>query len=226
MPSADPDRPVKVLVVDDDFLAREAIKAMLHPHADLEVVGTAGGGIEAIGFARATRPDVVLMDVQMPGMDGVESTRALLGQVETQVVAMTSLATSETVWRMIDAGAYGYVLKDDAPADLARAVRTVARGDAFLSPRHTRELLERSGSDATSDARRTAAQLFDGLSERERVAARHVAAGASDAEIAAAMHVALSTAKAHVQQAREKLGARNRTQIAVVVERAGQTPAL
>ncbi|TQM24413.1 response regulator transcription factor [Microbacterium kyungheense] len=224
MPSDTADRPIKVLVVDDDFLAREAITAMLRHHVDLEVVGTAAGGVEAIALARATRPDVVLMDVQMPGMDGVETTRALLGQQDTDVVAMTSLATSETVWRMIDAGAYGYVLKDDAPADLAAAVRTVARGDAFLSPRYTRELLERSASDAGADARRTAAELFATLTDRERDAARLVAAGAGDGEIARAMHVALSTAKAHVQQARNKLGARNRTQIAVLVERAGQTP--
>lgn len=213
-----------MLVVDDDALAREAIRAILQPHDDLHVVGTAAGGVDAVAQARASRPDVVLMDVQMPGMDGVESTRALLGQVDTQVIAMTSLATSETVWRMIDAGAYGYVLKDDAPADLADAVRTVARGDAFLSPRYTRELLERSGSDATADARRRAAELFATLTDREREAARLVAAGATDGEIAQTMYVALSTAKAHVQQARDKLGARNRTQIGVMVERAGQTP--
>ncbi|WP_318152802.1 response regulator transcription factor [Microbacterium helvum] len=225
MPPVDADRPIRVLVVDDDFLVREAIKAMLQPHPDLEVVGTAADGMDAVAQARATRPDVVLMDVRMPGMDGVESTRALLGQVDTQVVAMTSLTTSETVWRMIDAGAYGYVLKDDAPSELAGAVRTVARGDAFLSPRHTRELLERSASDTTADTRRSAAELFDRLTDRERDAARLVAAGASDGEIARTLHVALSTAKAHVQQAREKLGVRNRTQIAVIVERAGQTPA-
>ena len=158
-------------------------------------------------------------------MDGVEATRALLAQVDTDVVAMTSIATPEAVQRMLDAGAYGYLLKDTAPEALAEAVLTVARGDAFLSPRHTRVLLERLASDSGHEARQTAAQLFATLTDRERDAARHVAAGSTDNEIAQAMHVALSTVKTHIQQARLKLGVRNRTQIAVMVERAGETPA-
>ena len=216
---------MRVLIVDDDFLVRAAVEGILAPRPDIQVVGTAGSGAEVVHMARVKRPDVVLMDIQMPGMDGVEATRALLAQVDTDVVAMTSIATPEAVQRMLDAGAYGYLLKDTAPEALAEAVLTVARGDAFLSPRHTRVLLERLASDSGHEARQTAAQLFATLTDRERDAARHVAAGSTDNEIAQAMHVALSTVKTHIQQARLKLGVRNRTQIAVMVERAGETPA-
>jgi len=226
MPYVDAACPVRVIVVDDDFLVRAAVQGILAPRTDIEVVGTAEGGVEAIELARAKRPHVVLMDIQMPGMDGIEATRALLAQVETDVVAMTSIATADTVQRMLDAGAYGYVLKDTAPEALAEAVLTVARGDAFLSPRHTRALVERMASDSGLEARANAAQLFATLTDREREAARLVAAGEQDDEIAQAMHVALSTVKTYVQQARFKLGVRNRTQIGVIVERAGETPAL
>ncbi len=216
---------MRVVVVDDDFLVRAAVMGILEPRGDIEVVGAAASGVEALEVARASRPDVVLMDIQMPGMDGVDTTRALLDQVDTDVIAMTSIGTAETVQQMLDAGAYGYLLKDAAPDALAEAILTVARGDAFLSPRHTRALVERLASDSGSEARRAAAIQFEALTERERGAARLVAAGATDAEIASAMHVALSTVKTHIQQARLKLGVRNRTQIGVMVERAGETPA-
>lgn len=215
---------MRVLVVDDDFLVRAAIAGILGPRTDIDVVGTAAGAVEAIALARSHRPDVVLMDIQMPEMDGVEATRAILAQVDTEVVAITSIGTPETVQRMLDAGAYGYILKDTAPDALAEAVLTVARGDAFLSPRHTRVLVERLVAGTGSDARQKAAELFQTLTEREREAARLVAAGETDAEIAQALHVSLTTVKTHVQQTRIKLGARNRTQIGVIVERAGETP--
>ncbi|MEZ3161383.1 response regulator transcription factor [Microbacterium sp. BWT-B31] len=224
MPHADARRPVRVIVVDDDFLVRAAVKGILDPRADIEVVGVAAGGAEAIELARTTRPDVVLMDIQMPGMDGIEATRALLAMTDAEVVAMTSIATTETVERMLRAGAYGYLLKDTAPDALAEAVLTVARGDAFLSPRHTRVLVERVASDSGHAAHRHAAALFAMLTDRERDAARLVAAGATDSEIALAMHVALSTAKTHLQQVKLKFAVRNRTQIGVMVERAGETP--
>lgn len=224
MPPAATDRPVRVLIVDDDFLVRTAVQGILATRIDIEVVATASGGAEAISLARRTRPDVVLMDIQMPDMDGVEATRALLAQVDTDVVAMTSIATPDTVQSMLDAGAYGYLLKDAAPEALAEAVLTVARGDAYLSPRHTRALVERVASASGGDARDEAARLFATLTDRERVASRLVASGATDGEIALAMHVALSTVKAHIQQARLKLGVRNRTQVGVIVERAGETP--
>lgn len=215
---------MRVLIIDDDFLVRAAVEGILGPRADIEVVGSAGSGAEGIEVARVRRPDVVLMDIQMPGMDGIEATRALLRQVDTDVVAMTSIATPEAVQRMLAAGAYGYLLKDTAPEALAEAVLTVARGDAFLSPRHTRALVERMASDSGLEARRAAAQLFASLTERERDAARLVAAGATDSEIARSLHVALSTVKTYIQQTRLKLGVRNRTQIGVIVERAGETP--
>lgn len=224
-PQQAPARPVRVLVVDDDSLVRHAVKGILDPRPDIEVVGTAANAQEAYDLARRHRPDVVLMDIQMPGTDGIEATRALLAEVDTEVIAMTSIAAEETVQRMLDAGAYGYFLKDTAPDALAEAVLTVARGDAFLSPRHTRGLLERIGSDSDREAKRTAAALFASLTDRERDAVRLVAAGATDHEIAQSIHVAVSTVKAHITQARLKLGARNRTQIAVLVERAGETPA-
>lgn len=220
------DRRVRVLVVDDDPLVRTAVEAILSPHGDIEVIGLAASGPEAIELARARRPDVVLMDIQMPDMDGIEATRLLLEHVDTQVAAMTSIAGAETVARMLEAGAYGYVLKESAPADLATAVLTVARGDAFLSPRHTKDLVTRLAVDSGAADRRRARALVDTLTERELAAARLVAAGASDDEIASALHLAPSTVKSHIQQARLKLGARNRTLMAVIVDRAGLGPAL
>ena len=211
-------------IVDDDFLTRAAVQAILAPRPEIEVIGTADSGAAAIELVRARRPDVVLMDIQLPGMDGVETTRAMLQHADVHVAAMTSIAATETVLRMLEAGAYGYVLKDTAPDALAEAVLTVARGDAFLSPRHTREIVERLATDSGADTRRAAAQRFATLTEREREAARLVATGASDEEIARSMYVAPSTVKTYIQQARVKLGARNRTQVAVLVERAGETP--
>ncbi|OCG73558.1 response regulator [Microbacterium sediminis] len=225
MTTGQPDRPIRVLVVDDDFLARSAVEAILAPRPDIEVIGTASGGAEAIELARAHRPDVVLMDVQMPGMDGIETTRELLRHVDTQVAAMTSIAGADTVARMLEAGAYGYVLKETAPADLAHAVVTVARGDAFLSPLHTRQLIERLTVDSGAGERRHAAEVVETLTDRERDVARLVATGASDDEISRELHLAPSTVKSHIQQARLKLGARNRTQMAVIVDRAMRGPA-
>jgi len=215
-----------VLVVDDDALVRSAVEAILSPNEDIEVIGLAASAPEAVELARVHRPDVVLMDIQMPGMDGIEATRAILSQVDTQVAAMTSIAAVDTVARMLEAGAYGYVLKESAPADLATAVRTVARGDAFLSPRHTKQLVNRLAVDGGLPERRRAEELVQTLTERERDVARLVATGASDDEIARELHLAPSTVKAHIQQARWKLGVRNRTLMAVVIDRAGLGPAL
>ncbi|MGV3732071.1 MAG: response regulator [Microcella sp.] len=213
------------MIVDDDYLVRAAIEGILAPRKDIVVVAAAASGAEAVVMARAERPEVVLMDVQLPGMDGIQATRTLLAEVDTQVVAMTSLASVDTVQRMLEAGAYGFVLKDAAPDALADAVLTVARGDAYLSPRHTRALVERLASDTGADGAREAARLFAALSDRERDAARLVAAGATDGEIAERMYLAPSTVKSHIQQVRVKFGVRNRTQIGVIVERAGETPA-
>lgn len=225
--TADPaaSRPVRLLVVDDEPFPRHAIPAILGAYPGIEILGAVDSGAAAIEFARANRPDVVLMDIQMPGMDGIETTRSLLAQVDTNVAAMTSIADIGTVTRMFEAGAYGYILKDSAPGDMAQAVLTVARGDAFLAPVHTRQIVAQLAADSGADARREAAALFASLSERERDVARLVATGASDDEIARAMHLGVSTVKSHVQHARLKLRARNRTQIAVLVERAGETPA-
>lgn len=215
-----------MLVVDDDALVRSAVEAILSPNEDIEVIGLAASGPEAVELARVHRPDVVLMDIQMPGMDGIEATRAILSHVDTQVAAMTSIAAVDTVARMLEAGAYGYVLKESAPADLATAVRTVTRGDAFLSPRHTKQLVNRLAADGGLPERRRAEELVQTLTERERDVARLVATGASDDEIARELHLAPSTVKAHIQQARWKLGVRNRTLMAVVIDRAGLGPAL
>lgn len=230
MPLADaadpePRQPVRVLIVDDEAFPRNAIPAILGPYPEIDVIGAVDGGAAAVEFARAHRPDVVLMDIQMPGMDGIEATRALLAQVDANIAAMTSIADLGTVRRMFEAGAYGYILKDTDPGDMARAVLTVARGDAFLAPQHTRQIVVQLAADSGAEARREAAALFSALTEREREAARLIATGASDDEIARAMHLGVSTVKTHVQQARIKLGARNRTQVAVLVERAGETPA-
>lgn len=226
MGTGEAQRQVKVLIVDDDALVRAAVTGILNSDASIDVVRAVSSGAEAVEFVRSSRPDVVLMDIQMPGMDGIDATKALLAIVDTQVIAMTSLTSHDTVQRMLGVGAYGYLLKDSAPTEFVEAVHMVARGDAFLSPGHTRGLIERLGSEADRSARDEAAELFATLTDRERDAARLIAIGATDAEIALRMHVAPTTVKTHVQQTRLKLGVRNRTQIAVLVERAGETPQL
>ncbi|MBY0690149.1 response regulator transcription factor [Microbacterium marinilacus] len=205
-------------------MARAGLRGILETASDIEVVAEAGDGAGAVEAARAHRPDIVLMDVRMPGMSGAEATSALLAHVDARVIAITSFDSEDYVFRMIESGASGFLLKDTAPLDIIQAVRTVAAGDSVVSPRSTAHLVRRFAATSGDAARRHAAERFATLTARERDVAVHVAGGATNDEIAAAMHLSVATVKTHLDQVRIKLGARNRALVCVLVERAGFGP--
>jgi DNA-binding NarL/FixJ family response regulator len=210
--------PIRVLVVDDDPLVRAGLALMLGGRDDLTVVGEAADGAEAIAQHDRLRPDVVLMDIRMPGMDGLAATEALRGPGRpdaAEVVVLTTFDADEHVLRALRAGAAGFLLKDTAPAEIVTAIRRVAAGDAQLSPSVVRRLIANVAApdDRGSEARARLA----GLTEREAEVAHAVGAGRTNAEIAAQLYLSVPTVKAHVSVILAKLGATNRVQIALVV---------
>ena len=213
-----------MLIADDDGMSRRFMAEILTSQPDLEVVAQAADGAEAVEAARRHRPDVVLMDVQMPRLAGPEATEALLGQVDANVIAITSYASDDVVDRMLVAGAMGFLLKDQPPQELIDGVRTVARGDGFVSPAATAQLIRRYVKGRGDRNRRDASARFASLTERERDIAVLVAAGASNQEIGDELHLSIATVKTHLEQARLKLGAANRALVCVMVERAGFGP--
>lgn len=226
-PSVEDPPAIRVLVVDDDALVRQSLRAILGAAADIEVIGDLSNGVDAIAFARERRPDVVLMDVRMPGMPGPESTAALLAEVPgAKVIAITSFDSEDYVFRMLEAGASGFLLKDSATAHFADAVRSVHSGEGFVSPRSTVHLIARFAGGRDHAMHREAQQRFATLTPRERDIAVLVAEGASNNEIALALHLSVATVKTHLEQARLKLGARNRALMCIAVERAGFGPGM
>ncbi len=209
---------VRVLLVDDDALVRAGLRMVLSSAADIEVVGEAADGVRALAAVREHRPDVVLMDIRMPEMDGITATAALrrLG-APPEVIVLTTYQADEQVLGALRAGAAGFLVKHTPPADIVDAVRVVASGEAMLSPSVTRTLLSHFADAGASDRRRAAAQRLGSLTEREREVALAVASGASNAEVAASLFVSEATVKAHVSRLFAKLGAVNRVQIAIVV---------
>jgi DNA-binding NarL/FixJ family response regulator len=209
--------PVRVLVVDDDALVRSGLLMMLGGRDDLVVVGDAGDGAAAIEAARAGGVDVVLMDVRMPVLDGIAATgriRALPNP--PQVIMLTTFAADELVVRALREGAAGYLVKDTPPADIVRAVHTVAGGEAMLSPSVTRSLIASVAADGASERRERARRRLATLSEREAEVAQAVGRGASNAEIAAELYLSVATVKAHVSRLLDKLGVGNRVQVALL----------
>jgi DNA-binding NarL/FixJ family response regulator len=189
---------------------------ILEVEPGLEVVGEAGDGNEALSVAHATQPDVVLMDVRMPGMDGLEATRRLLGdgRRDTQVIILTTFDLDEYVYEALRAGASGFVLKDMPPEQLVAAIHTVARGESLLSPVITRRLIEAFVERPPNGARSTPAEL-QLLTPRESEILRFIARGLSNAEIAATAFVSEPTVKTHVARILMKLGLRDRVQVVV-----------
>ncbi|ALJ21472.1 response regulator [Microbacterium sp. No. 7] len=221
MTSAD-DRPLlRVLLVDDEPLIRSGFRYVLSADPGIEIVGEAGDGAAAIELVRRHAPDVVLMDVRMPGMGGVEATAAILAQSSARVLAMTSIDSEDQLLRMLEAGASGYLLKDEAPARIVEAVRRTADGDAVMSSPSVRQLIRRAVESDAGAARRAAAALVAALTERERQVAEGVARGETNQQIGAALHISAGTVKTHLEQVFVKLGARNRVQVGVTLERSG-----
>ncbi len=213
---------IRVLLVDDDALVRAGLRMILSSSEELEVVGEAADGTEAAAAVQASRPDVVLMDIRMPRMDGIAATSAVRRLVNPpHVIVLTTFQADEHVMSAIRAGADGFLLKDTPPTEIVNAVRLVAGGEAMLSPSVTRTLLAHLGNDDSADRRRIAAQRLTSLTDREREVATAVASGASNAEIAATLFMSEATVKAHVSRLLTKLDVANRVQIAIRVHDAG-----
>ncbi len=209
---------IRVLLVDDDALVRAGLRMILSSSEELEVVGEAADGADAVAAVQASRPDVVLMDIRMPGMDGITATSALRRLSNPpHVIVLTTFQADEHVMSAIRAGADGFLLKDTPPTEIVNAVKLVAAGEAMLSPSVTRTLLARLGTDETSDRRRLAVQRLSSLTEREHEVAAAVGSGASNAEIAASLYMSEATVKAHVSRLLTKLDLANRVQIAILV---------
>jgi DNA-binding NarL/FixJ family response regulator len=214
---------VRVLIVDDDALVRAGLRLILSSADDIDVVGEADDGAAAVAAVRQHRPDVVLMDIRMPQMDGITATAALRRlDPAPQVVVLTTFQADEQVVAALRAGASGFLVKDTPPADIIGAIRLVAAGDAIVSPSVTRTLLSHFVDDEASQRHRLAAERLAGLTDREKGVATAVAAGASNAEIAASLFMSEATVKAHVSRLLSKLDASNRVQVAILVHDAAQ----
>ncbi|PBC60363.1 DNA-binding response regulator [Streptomyces sp. Tue6028] len=213
---------IRLLLVDDDPLVRAGLSLMLGGADDIEIVGEAADGGEVEALVDRTRPDVVLMDIRMPTVDGLTATERLRGREEApQVIVLTTFHADDQVLRALGAGAAGFVLKDTPPAEILQAVRRVAAGDPVLSPAVTRQLIEHAAG-STLDARRSAARTrIAALNDREREVAVAVGQGGSNAEIAGSLFMSVATVKTHVSRILAKLGLNNRVQIALLTYDAG-----
>ena len=215
-------RPVRVLLVDDDALVRAGLQMILSSADDLQVVGEAENGAQAVEAVAAHRPDVVLMDVRMPVMDGLSAAKAITSRpAAPAVVMLTTFDLDEYVFQALQAGATGFLLKDTPPRELLAAVRVVAAGEAMLSPTVTRRLVGHFAADTANPRRREATQSLQLLTDREREVLGAVGQGMSNAEIGRALFMSEATVKTHVSRLLTKLGAHNRVQVAIVAHDAG-----
>jgi DNA-binding NarL/FixJ family response regulator len=211
---------VRVLIVDDDALVRSGLRMMLAGAGEIEVVGEADDGRGVLAAIDLHRPDVVLMDIRMPHVDGIAATRLVRGQPGAPaVLVLTTFDADELVLRALQAGAAGFLLKDTPPAEIVRAIELVHQGDGMLSPGVTRRLIELVAGDGDAGDRRERAQArLAELSAREREVALAVGRGLANAEIAAELHMSVATVKAHVSRLLVKLEAGNRVQVALLVQ--------
>lgn len=207
----------RVLLVDDQALVRTGFRVMLDAQHDLEVVGEAGDGEQGVALARSLRPDVVCMDVQMPGLDGLEATRRITAPpAAPAVLVLTTFDRDDYLFQALEAGASGFLLKTASPEQLIDAVRVLAAGDALLSPAVTRRVIERFGARDAG-----ASRVFDELTDREAEVYRLLAEGLSNAEIAGRLYVGEATVKTHVSNILLKVGVRDRVQAVVQAYRSG-----
>jgi DNA-binding NarL/FixJ family response regulator len=215
-------RPVRVLVADDEAMVRAGILAVLARDPGIDVVAEAGHGQEALALTRLHRPDVVLLDIQMPGMDGLTAVAHLRREpYPVGVVMLTTFGQDDYITRALEEGADGFLLKADDPRELLNGVRAVSAGGAYLSPRVARRVLGGMRAHRAAHPRPS----LDRLTERERDVLAGVGAGRSNAEIAHGLHLVEGTVKAHVSAVLSKLGVRNRVEAAIVAHEAGLTAA-
>jgi DNA-binding NarL/FixJ family response regulator len=213
---------IRILLADDQMLVRAGFRALLDAEDGFEVIGEAADGEHAVKLAREHRPDVVLMDIRMPGLDGLEASRRILGDpamAGVRIVILTTFESDEYIFEALRLGASGFLVKDTEPEDLISAIRVVARGDALLSPSVTRTLI--SSIAGRGPARPVDASALSVLTDREREVLGRVAAGMSNDQIAATLFMSPLTAKTHVNRTMTKLGARDRAQLVVIAYETG-----
>jgi DNA-binding NarL/FixJ family response regulator len=218
-----PSAPVRVAIVDDDALVRRGLAMILRGDPAIEIVGEASDGEAGLELIGRTSPDVVLMDIRMPRLDGLGATARLMGQpAPPKVIVLTTFDADDHVVRALRDGASGFLLKDTPPAEIVEAVHKVAAGDHMLSPSVTAQLIARLDGGGAQTERHTRAQsLIETLSPREREVAIAVGRGKANAQIAEELYMSVPTVKAHVSRLLTKLGADNRVQIAICVHDAG-----
>jgi DNA-binding NarL/FixJ family response regulator len=210
---------IRVVLADDQPLVRAGLRVLIADTPDLAVAGEAGTGAQAVQLVRDTEPDVVLMDIRMPGMDGIEATRMITADpAAARVIMLTTFDDDDYVYAALRAGASGFLVKDMALEDILAAIRVVAGGDALLAPGVTRRLIEEFAARPEPAPR---PREIDGITEREREVLTLVGRGLSNGEIAARLCVSMATAKAHVAHLLTKLGARDRVQLVIAAYEAG-----
>ncbi|MFI2487560.1 response regulator [Promicromonospora kroppenstedtii] len=221
MPASDVAHDIRVLIVDDQSMIRAGFEALLNAHEGITVVGTSDDGAGIADVVRRVQPDVVLMDIRMPKVNGLDAARTVMGLPGTppKVIMLTTFDADEYVFSALRAGASGFLLKDSPPEELTHAVRIVAAGDALLSPRVTRALIADYAARPAVPA--SAEVSLAGLTDRELDVMKAVAAGRSNAEIATELHLAEQTVKTHVSRILNKLGLRDRTQMVVSAYESG-----
>jgi DNA-binding NarL/FixJ family response regulator len=215
---------ISVLLADDQALVRAGFRALLNAEPDIQVVAEASDGVEAVRQAQLTRPDVVLMDIRMPGVDGLEATRRIASDpalAETRVVILTTFELDEYVFEALRTGASGFLVKDTEPVELLRGIRAVAAGDALLSPSVTRRVIAEFAGSVGRPRPATPPAHLDQLTDREREVLVLVAEGLSNDEIATRLVISPATAKTHVSRTMIKMGARDRAQLVVYAYEAG-----
>lgn len=215
---------IRVVVADDQALVRSGFSMLLAGEADIEVVGQAANGAEAVALAASEKPDVMLMDVRMPVMDGLEATRRITGDESlsaTRVVILTTFDLDEYVHEALRAGASGFLLKDTLPIELLNAVRVVAAGDALITPKITRRLIAEFARLPEPGAAAATSAVLDQLTDREREVLELIAKGRSNAEIASELFVSHATVKTHVSRLLMKLDARDRAQLVMLAYETG-----
>jgi DNA-binding NarL/FixJ family response regulator len=213
---------IRVALADDQALIRVGLRALAESEPDIEVVGEAANGREAVAMVRQTRPDVVVMDVRMPEVDGLEATRQIVADPQltgVRILVLTTFEIDEYVFEALRAGAGGFLLKDADPAELLRAIRVVAAGDSLLSPRVTRRVVEAFAGRPAPSAPRTS--LLAELTDREREIVALVGIGLTNDEIAERLFISPATARTHVSRAMQKLDARDRAQLVVFAYETG-----